>query len=128
LNPGANPLGALLQIVLNAILYATSPGVEPQERRPPATTRTSPRSQAVRTFSSENVYFLPGAIEISRVRKLQELERVSSGRSLVHRFLVRGHWRRAGREWKDQRMRWIQPYWKGPSMAVTIEKAYKLKP
>ena len=44
-------------------------------------TRTGyrPKTETV-VFSSENVYFLPGAIEISRVRKLLELERVASGR------------------------------------------------
>jgi hypothetical protein len=26
------------------------------------------------------------------------------------------------------RMRWIQPYWKGPDIAAIIERTYKLKP
>jgi len=62
------------------------------------------------------------------VRKLQELERVSGGRSILHRFMVRGHWRRAAASWKDQRIRWIEPYWKGPDIAAVIERTYKLKP
>ena len=67
-------------------------------------------------------------IEISQIRRMQELERVPSGRGLLHRFMVRGHWRRAARGWKDQRLRWIQPYWKGPDIAAVIERTYKLKP
>lgn len=45
---------------------------------------------------------------------------------MLHRFMVRGHWRRPAKAWKDQRMRWIAPYWKGPDIAVVIERAYKL--
>jgi hypothetical protein len=90
--------------------------------------RRSGREEEPLVFSSENVYFLPGAIEISSVRKLQELERVSGGRSILHRFMVRGHWRRAAASWKDQRIRWIEPYWKGPDIAAVIERTYKLKP
>jgi hypothetical protein len=42
--------------------------------------------------------------------------------------MVRGHWRRAAASWKDQGMRWIEPYWKGPDIAAVIERTYKLKP
>jgi hypothetical protein len=90
-------------------------------------TGARPKTEPV-VFSSENVYFLPGAIEITRVRKLQELERISGGREILHRFMVRGHWRRAAPGWKDQRVRWIEPYWKGPDIAAVIERTYKLKP
>jgi hypothetical protein len=38
-----------------------------------------------------------------------------------------GHWRRAARIWADQRLRWIEPYWKGPDMAAIIERAYRLE-
>jgi hypothetical protein len=42
--------------------------------------------------------------------------------------MVRGHWRRANPSWKEQALRWIEPYWKGPDMAATIERTYRLKP
>jgi hypothetical protein len=128
--PDSDPLRGLFHLVFNAILYATSAGVDPQLRRSPAAvsrTGARPKSEPV-VFSSENVYFLPGTIEITRVRKLQELERVAGGRQILHRFMVRGHWRRAAPGWKDQRVRWIEPYWKGPDIAAMIERAYKLKP
>jgi hypothetical protein len=74
------------------------------------------------------VYFLPSAIEISRVRQIQALDRVPDGRAILRRFMVRGHWRRANPGWADQRVRWIQPYWKGPDLAAVIERTYKLTP
>lgn len=98
-----------------------------QEQGAPAWIRHSPAGRGDAGFphkkpgteavvcSSESVYFLPGAMEISRVRELQELERISGGRQILHRFMVRGHWRRAAPGWTDKRMRWIEPYWKGPT-------------
>lgn len=128
--PNANPLAGLLQVTINAILYATSAGIEPELRQAPARAPGRPRARGgpPLTYSSDAVFFLPGAIEISRVRHLQELERIPDGRTILRRFMVRGHWRRAAASWSDQRMRWIQPYWKGPDMATIIERTYKLKP
>ncbi len=128
--PAANPLRALFSLTINAILYATSAGVEPRVRPAPSTTaaRSRLRGGPPVTFSSDEVYFLPGAIEISQIRRMQDLERVSDGRTILRRFMVRGHWRRAAAGWDDQRMRWIQPHWKGPDMAAIIERTYKLKP
>ncbi len=77
---------------------------------------------------SEDVYHLPGHIEISRIRQYRQLERFSEGRRLLHRFMVRGHWRRPAKDWQDQRLRWIEPYWKGPDIAAVIERMYKLLP
>jgi hypothetical protein len=125
----ANPLRGLLLLTLNAILYATSAGVEPLLRHSPLRAR-GPRARAAppAIFTSASVFFLPGAIEISAVRRIQELERIPSGRSIACRFMVRGHWRRPPASWKDQRFRWIKPYWKGPDIAAVIERTYKLKP
>jgi hypothetical protein len=125
--PDTSPIRGLLRTTINAILYATSASVEPEHRRPPVS--SIPRGHGARPiFSSDDVYFLPGTIDISRVRKLQEIERAPEGRELVRRHMVRGHWRRAQKVWTDQRLRWIEPYWKGPDMAAIIEHAYRLKP
>lgn len=120
------PLRELLGVAVNAILFATSSGVEIETRAAKATPRRSAKqSQA---FTSESVYYLPGAIDITQVRRLKELARVGEGRDVLCRYLVRGHWRRAAKNWKDQRLRWIAPHWKGPDMAMVIERAYRLKP
>ena len=77
-----NPLRGLLTVVVNAIHYATSPGAEPELRRPEPTARR-PKTQrgAPAAFTSDEVYFLPGAIEISALRGYQALERLPDGRS-----------------------------------------------
>ncbi|MBI2894429.1 MAG: SEC-C domain-containing protein [Deltaproteobacteria bacterium] len=128
--PSTRPLPLLLRLVVNAILYATSAGAEPEERAMPraAARRHRAAPPARPAFSSESVYFLPGAIEISQLRRLQDLQRIPSGRQLFHRFMVRGHWRRPRKDWKDRRLRWIEPYWKGPDLAAVIERTYKLTP
>ncbi len=128
--PDSHPLRGLIRVTINAILYATSAGVDQQVRPAPRHHVKGPRHRpgAPLTYSSEEVYFLPGAIEISKVRRMQELERVPDGRTILRRFMVRGHWRRAAAHWTDRHMRWIQPYWKGPDMATIIERTYKLKP
>jgi hypothetical protein len=120
----------LVHTTLNAILSATSAGVEPELRLPPAPgpDRTSGRRSEPVVLSGEDVLYLPGAIEISQLRRLQELERIPSGRRALHRFMARGHWRRAARGWKDQRLGWIEPYWKGPDLAAAIERTYGLEP
>ncbi|MEW6745960.1 MAG: hypothetical protein AB1486_24740 [Planctomycetota bacterium] len=126
-----NPARALMRLVLNAILYATSAGVTP-EVRPVARRKRhagSPPSPQPESDSpeSDSVFFLPGKIDIRRVRQLKELARAPGGRKMFARFMVRGHWRRAAANWTDQRLRWIEPYWKGPDLAAVIEKAYRLR-
>jgi hypothetical protein len=121
-----SPLRGLLRLIINAVLYATSADVTPEIRSP----ALLPRRQATSTSpapSSDSVFFLPGKIDIRRVRQMQDLERAPGGRAMLARFLVRGHWRRPLKGWSDQRLRWIEPYWKGPDMAAVIEKAYRLK-
>jgi len=119
-------LRRLVHLVINAILYATSPGVAAADggREEPRTGKKPP----VTAPRSEHVFRLPGRIPISRLRQLQSVERCPGGGSLMHRFLVRGHWRRATPKYKDQRPRWIEPYWKGPDLALVIEREYQLVP
>ena len=127
--PDTNPARRLVRLALNALLYATSAGVTP-ELRPVARRRDTRSSRVPPTVSppgSDSVYFLPGTIDIRQVRQLQELGRAPQGAALLARFMVRGHWRRPPKYWTDQRLRWIEPYWKGPEMAAVIEKAYRLK-
>jgi hypothetical protein len=115
----------LVHLIINAILYATSAGVDPQPGGSPVPGRA--RGGKSPLLASSEVFYLPGKIEISHVRELQRLERAPSGKKLMHRFMVRGHWRRANPSWKDQRPRWIKPYWKGPDLATVIERAYRMK-
>jgi hypothetical protein len=119
----------LVRRTLNAILYATSAGITVETRKAASwRERRLPRAGAAPALSSEEVFYLPGHIDIRELRSLQKVERAPGGGRLLHKFLVRGHWRRANPSWKDQGNRWIQPYWKGPQMATLIERAYRLRP
>jgi hypothetical protein len=126
--PDVSPVRGLLRLVINAILYATSSGVTPQVRTAPPRAPKKPKSLLAPPRSSDSVYFLPGTIDIRSLRRFQELERAPGGGSMLSRFMVRGYWRRPQKGWADQKLRWIEPYWKGPDMATVIERAYKLKP
>ncbi len=120
------PLRELLHLVLNAILYATSADARRDERAPPDA--STPRAPGSRAFSSETVFHLPGTIDISALRAIQRARRGASDREQVHGCMVRGHWRRAGKRFKDQRPRWIKPYWRGPTAAAIVERQYRLEP
>ena len=121
----------LLQRVLNAILYATSAnatGHDTPQGPPTESQYRTAQGDTSPAYSSEEVYYLPGHIDIRELRQLQNLSRSPGGGQLMHRFLVRGHWRRSNPSWKDQRPRWIKPYWKGPNVAALIERNYRLRP
>ncbi len=121
------PLGGLLEITLNAILYAVSPASEKVPRLSPRAPSATGLGGSDSAFASDDVFYLPGPIPISQTRQLERLEHVPSGRQLMTRFMVRGHWRSPNRSWKDQNMRWIKPYWKGPDIAAVIERTYRLE-
>jgi len=65
-------------------VYATSPGAEPETLEPPDASARRARSQfgQPQSFTSDEVYFLPGAIEISTLRSYQALERLTETRIL----------------------------------------------
>jgi hypothetical protein len=125
------PLPGLLRITLNAIMYAASPSSEKIQRSSLDRKRGKAGAHAAgseEVFASDDVFHLPGPISISQTRQMQRLNSSPSGRKVFTRFMVRGHWRRPARSWKDQRMRWIKPHWKGPDIAALIEKTYRLEP
>ena len=70
-----NPLRGLLQVALNSVLYASSAGVQSELRAAPAKTKWKLRLRGGPpvVFNSDEVFFLPVAIEISQVRNLPEL-------------------------------------------------------
>lgn len=121
------PLRGLLGLVVNAILYATSadadavPGDPRGADAPPSRRR---RNGAVPP--TDGVFRLPGKIDVTSLRQLKRVRRGSSDVQAIRRCMVRGHWRRAGRSWKDAKPRWIKPYWRGPSAAAIVEREYRL--
>jgi len=130
---GSRELKDVLHLVLNAVLYATTAHLDaqvlgpPEEEAPASGGRGQPPAPPTRTYSAEDVFYLPGKIPISRVRQLRALRGHAAGGRIFSRFMVRGHWRRAAPSWMDQRLRWIEPYWKGPDAALVLEREYKMK-
>lgn len=119
----------MVHLVINATLYTTSANVATETRTSTLLSRQqrSDTGPADTEFlSSQEVIYLPGKINISHVEKMQAVEKSESGGKLMVKFMVRGHWRRANSKWKDQRPRWISPYWKGPDLATVIERQYRL--
>jgi hypothetical protein len=125
--PAAGLFRPLLDAVVNATLYTTSAGVKIEQYRVDRSQQSNGREPQV-CLPTDSVYHLPGKINISHMRKLQQVARGPGGRTLMHRFMVRGHWRRPGPNWKDQSLRWIEPYWRGPSLAGIIEREYRVFP
>ncbi|MCZ7679802.1 MAG: hypothetical protein M5U28_13975 [Sandaracinaceae bacterium] len=131
----------LVHLVINCVLYTTCSHFTQILKRSPlraATSGARPSGRAGRRlrrqqgrlaprFSSDDVFHLPGPIPIDRLRKHEACEPEPNGGRLTKRFMVRGHWRRANPSWTDQRLRWVEPYWKGPDMAAAIERQYRLK-
>ena len=123
---GSERLARLANIVSNAILYTTcaEARIDALGAPPPGGKR---RRKATSKHTADGVFHLAGTIDIQNVHRLAAIARAPGGRETLHRFMVRGHWRRPNANWKDQAMRWIEPYWKGPDMASVIERAYRLK-
>lgn len=129
-------LRQLVQLVVNAILFAGSSPAWPVVGSAPSTTGTEPANRPRRTRvpptpperSEEQVWHLPGKIPIRQVRALRQLQRDRAQGALFSRFMVRGHWRRAPDTWHDRNPRWIAPYWKGPPLGDIVEREYTLKP
>ncbi len=122
------PLRGLLGLVFNAILYATSaeaeavPGDPRGKDAPPLRRRRNGQVPP-----SNGVYRLPGKIDITALRQLKRVRRGASDVQATRRCMVRGHWRRAGKSWKDASPRWIKPYWRGPGTAAIVEREYRLR-
>lgn len=129
-------LRQLVQLVVNAILFAGSSPAWPVVGSAPSPTAPAPASRPRRRRappapperSEEQVWHLPGKIPIRQVRALRQLQRDRDRGALFSRFMVRGHWRRAPGTWRDQAPRWIAPYWKGPPLGDIVERDYALKP
>ena len=134
---GSDEMKKLVHLIINTILYATSAHLDSTTLKSPIRNADSAAAQVSRRahidsiskeFTSEDVFHLPGKINISQLRQLKALERSGNGNQIMKRFMVRGHWRRPAENWHEQRPIWIQPYWKGPDMAVAIDREYRLKP
>jgi len=136
----SHPFKKLLHLLLNAVLYTTCSHYEQRTLSSPSPARTGEMGERRRAPpvlggrphwpkdapSSESVFFLPGKIIVG-----PPAGNGSGGSSdrgeIAKRTWVRGHWRRANPEWSDKRLRWIEPYIRGPEMAALVEREYRLR-
>jgi hypothetical protein len=119
----APEMAELLRLVVNAVLYTTSVDYREEWREPAPRGLTSKHA----TLSGDGVYFLPGRIRIGAEAPDDSARPPGgAGTTIIKRFWVRGHWRRANPSWEDQRVRWIAPYLKGPDVAAIVEREYEL--
>src|SRR5262249_1461485 len=96
------PLKSLLGLGLNAILYAPSADAEPVAGDPRGERAPAPRRRRNGMLPpTEGVFHLPGKIDITSLRQLKRIRRNASEVQATKRCMVRGHWRRAGKTWKD---------------------------
>lgn len=85
------PLRDLLSLVVNALLYATSPDAEVEER-PAANTTTKNKARGRGpVFTSDTIFYLPGTIDITTLRRVQNARRGGREHELTRRCMVRGH-------------------------------------
>lgn len=119
------PLRHLLQLVVHAVLEATSRRGKWDVREPSTPRPDGPRRDR---RTEERVYYLPGSLDIHVRRALQEAKRGAVSREQIRRCLVRGFRRRANPGWKDQDERFIAPHWRGPEDGPIVERPYRLLP
>jgi hypothetical protein len=126
---GGPAMRDLSAFVAGVICYATSRDATVQHRAvPPTPSRPAPAPAAARPFLvADEVLFLPLPIDISNAEVIHLVRQRRVGAAQVVRYMVRGHWRRANENWKDQRPRWIAPHWRGPSAAAILERPYRLR-
>ena len=125
---GRPELKQLIHLVLNCVLYATTAHLDATILPPPGPRAQPSHMRPGKPYSNEDVFYLPGRIPISRIRQMRDMAANTEGRRFFARFMVRGHWRRPAPNWKEQALRWIEPYWKGPDLAMIIEREYRMKP
>ncbi|WP_437960418.1 hypothetical protein WME76_12770 [Sorangium sp. So ce119] len=121
------PLRGLVGLVINAILYATSADADAVPGDPRGDDAPPPRRRRGGAIPpTDGIFRLPGKIDVTSLKQLKRVRRGASDVQAIRRCMVRGHWRRAGRSWKDANPRWIKPYWRGPSAAAIVEREYRL--
>jgi hypothetical protein len=109
---------AALRIVMNLCLYLASLGSKdswPQKNKLRGF-RSAKKKHAEVTVWELGKEIKLGA-EVLDAARTQTGSR--KGWKLAKKYMVRGHWRNqaCGRNLQDRKLRWIEPYWKGPENA-----------
>lgn len=126
----------MLTLAINAILYITSPNADiiraNQKEINDLTSKLKGMKQGFRRSTIEEL------LRKAKQRKIHIVGRsvtvapeyvanyTEEGRKVAFRHRVRGHWKpvRFGEKKQLLRQQWIQPYWRGPTMAEVLARNY----
>lgn len=131
------------RMVLNAILYLSSDSAETiavkssqaeiveKASRIESASKRRKALQALGRFSEldfNEVGSTVGTIIIQKDKAIESGKPALGSKPNV-RFMVRGHWRQQpfGQNGQERKLTWIRPYFKGPDLAVLINKPYQVK-
>jgi len=131
-----------LRLIFNTMLYVTSSGADvfrdssfqdnlraklaafPQGKK----TRKQKQLEAEYcAFKAKYLYIVGKHIKAEPEYSAQPAN--EAGRKLLKRSRTRGHWRpvRHGPRHSLSKIKWIKPYWRGPTLAEMINKGYVVK-
>jgi hypothetical protein len=125
-------LSASLRLLINLCLYL--------QEKPPTNQKTKPlKIHNLCDFSKRPTYFNIKQWLIGKEIKLDKnliqaskdwtntFRKQTSQWRVSSRFTVRGHWRNqaCGKDHKEHKLVWIEPFWKGPTEGIFVSHLYK---
>jgi len=122
-----------LRFIVNLCVYINSLHAlpQPEGRRKPGgggrKKRDSEPSVPQRWVLGREIKLSPGMMQAARSVAIGTATRKQRDAYRMHaRFMVRGHWRNQafGKQHAERRLRWIEPFWKGPEMADGLARLY----
>lgn len=133
----------IFRVILNAVLYITSPGEDNAVLDRVEARRIHSELQGMRgggrrdkleakykEAKSKYIYICGRSVKLGEgYEAVEGLRKTAEGRKLLTRHRVRGFWRMQayGKERAERKLIWIQPYYRGPSMAELVEKKYHVQ-
>lgn len=131
----------LFKFIVNTVLYISSPDSDVKEdlreRR-----RLHQKLQGVKSGAkrqrleellkkakSRHIYIVGAQCRDREYEKIAGAETTETGRKIMKRFRVRGHFRMQphGKGRQLRKLSWVRPHWKGPTFAEMVQKGYIVK-
>lgn len=133
-NPGTKPIepeqrsltAKMRQLLANVFSYIEAAGPLPR-----VVHHSLERAPVERIHPTRPLYDVGRVVKLSKEMReaLKSARGGGDSRSLIHRFIVRGHWRNQphGPNRSLRRRQWVEPFWKGPDNVVeALSKTYEV--
>jgi hypothetical protein len=129
----------VLSLAINAVLYITSPDADMISIAAGEIRRLNDKMQGLKkgakrenfekllaAAKKRKIYIVGGNVHSSREL---DAELTETGRKMVMRHQVRGHWKYQPYGPKNEMRKhiWLQPYWRGPSYAEMLARNYVVR-